>query len=206
MLIFNKGELLIWLRKVKSIELSLTTGPEYTLEKTIDGRSLSISNAYQMGHYDSNMAAFITLGKWFDFLKEQGCWDNTRIILVADHGRELRDLGMENETAGIDVEAYNPLLMVKDFGAIEYRESSEYMTNADVPALALAGIVETPVNPFTGNAISMEEKQTPLAVTTSMHWDVTGDQGTVFDLSDGVWFEVSPGNIFEDSNWRRLDN
>ncbi len=186
--------------------LTLTMGPEYTLEKTIDDRSLSISNAYQMGHYDSNMAALITLGTWFDYLKEQGCWDNTRIILVSDHGRELRDLGMENETAGIDVEAFNPLLMVKDFGAAGFTVSDEYMTNADVPALALSGIAENPVNPFTGNAISMEKKQTPLAVTTSMHWDVTGDQRTVFDLSDGVWFEVSPGNIFEDSNWRRLDD
>jgi hypothetical protein len=33
-------------------------------------------------HYHANMAAYILLGKWFSFLKENGVYDNTRIIIV----------------------------------------------------------------------------------------------------------------------------
>jgi arylsulfatase A-like enzyme len=41
-------------------------------------------------HYHSNMATMLRVGEWMDYLKEQGVYDNTRIIIVADHGRKLK--------------------------------------------------------------------------------------------------------------------
>ena len=46
-------------------------------------------NANQLAHYQINMAAMLQLANWFDYMRENGVYDNTRIILVADHGRGL---------------------------------------------------------------------------------------------------------------------
>jgi YidC/Oxa1 family membrane protein insertase len=41
-------------------------------------------------HYHVAMAALLLLGQWFDFLKENGAYDNTRIIVSSDHGSNLQ--------------------------------------------------------------------------------------------------------------------
>ena len=50
------------------------------------GQALNLSDNAKVTHYHINMATFIKLGEWFDYLREEGVYDNTRIILVADHG------------------------------------------------------------------------------------------------------------------------
>ena len=58
----------------------------------LNGKKLKVENTLQMSHYQTNMAALIQLGKWFDYLRENGVYDNTKIILVADHGRDVLQL------------------------------------------------------------------------------------------------------------------
>lgn len=52
---------------------------------TVDGQTLRMETELQVTHYQSNMAALLQLGEWFDYLRDNGVYDNTRIILVADH-------------------------------------------------------------------------------------------------------------------------
>lgn len=130
---------------------------------TVDGVELKMSNSWQVTHYHANMAAMIQLGKWFDSLKAAGAYDNTRIILVADHGRDtlqLESLVAEGgeEDSLLDLEQYFPLLMVKDFDAEGFVTSEEFMTNADVPTLAMERLIQDPMNPYTGKAINSDEK------------------------------------------------
>jgi hypothetical protein len=99
--------------------------------------------------YFSNMAALLQLGNWFSYLKEQGVWDNTRIIVVSDHGYSFSQFSNMVINKDLDVEAVNPLLMVKDFQSDDYETSETFMTNADVPTLAVEGIIRDPRNPFT---------------------------------------------------------
>jgi hypothetical protein len=47
-------------------------------------------------HYHVNMAAFLLLAKWFDFLKEKGVYENTRIIIASDHGGNLHSYYRNN--------------------------------------------------------------------------------------------------------------
>jgi hypothetical protein len=105
---------------------------------------------------------------------------------------------------GIDVEFYNPLLLVKDFGETEYTVSDEFMTNADVPTLAVEGLIENAVNPYTGNPISSDAKNETLYVTTSENYDVLRNDGNVFDTSDGEWYTVKD-NIFDVNNWTKVE-
>ena len=56
---------------------------------TVDGKTMQMTTEDQVTHYHVNISSFAVLGDWFDYLRENGVYDNTRIILVADHGRDL---------------------------------------------------------------------------------------------------------------------
>ena len=178
---------------------------------TLDGRTMLADIPYTMKHYQCNMAAFLQLGKWFDFMREQGVYDNTRIILVADHGHgmaQFEDMIFGDWVSGTwhhpqDVMSYNPLLMVKDFDSRGFHVDSQFMTNADTPVLALDGLVDEPVNPFTGNPISdaakAAEEHRVFYTDISDPWD---NDGNTF-LPDR-WYALKGQDIFDLSAWSSL--
>ena len=172
---------------------------------TADGKTLIVEDLPQMIHYQSNMAALLQVGNWLQYLKDEGVYDNTRIIIVSDHGFYLgqdpnRLFERGDET--VDTESYYPLLMVKDFNAKGFSISDEFMTNADVPALAAAGVISQPVNPFTGKILDMKEKTAhDQYIMTSRDWHVNRVD-KVFDAC--CWASVS-GDINNRENWHFLD-
>lgn len=172
----------------------------------VDGREMKMESINQIIHYQANMATFIQLGKWFDYLRENGVYDNTRIILVADHGRALEQFDelILGDNAWEDLECYYPLLMVKDFNSKEYQESKEFMTNADVPTLAMENLIENPINPYTGKKIDSSAKtEENQYITTSIEWDVLSNNGNTFFPSQ--WYVFDGGNIWDENSWKLLD-
>ena len=153
----------------------------------------------QITHYHVNMAAFLRLGEWFDYLRENGVYDNTRIILVADHGRGL---GLNSVSCNYtDMEFFMPLLMVKDFDSSGFMTSEEFMTNGDTPVLATSGLINDPVNPFTGNPVNSDLKEGPQTVFFSDEWNTFKNNGNTF--LPGSWFELE-GNPYNIANWTYL--
>lgn len=168
----------------------------------VNGEELNLSSYDMLSHYHVNMASMIEIADWLDYLKEMEVYDNTRIILVSDHGSNLMQFDDMVYSEDIDVQAYNSLLMVKDFNSNEFTVSDEFMTIADVPTLAVNSIIENPVNPFTGNEINNTAKfDHPQIITTSKNFEVTDTNQ--FDTSDGKWFSVEK-NIFDSSNWNEI--
>ena len=169
---------------------------------TLNGKTLKVEDFTQMSHYQINMASMLRLGDWFDYLRENDVYDNTRIILVADHGFPLghfEELVLDPSAEELDLECYLPLLMVKDFDSHGFTISEDFMTNADVPTLAMEGIIENPVNPFTGNPINSDEKLAhDQFVTLSREFSVTLNSGNVFNPSQ--WASVS-GNPLDPDSW-----
>lgn len=167
---------------------------------TVDGVSINMYDDVQFAHYDVNMASLMQLGKWFDYMRENGVYDNTRIILVADHGRGLylnEDYILDD---GTDTEFFFPLLMVKDFNAKGFSFSDEFMTTADVPTLATNGVIENPTNPFTGNAINANAKyDRPFYAFLSYQWDTSKNNGTQFNAD--TWYRVDNQNARDKRNW-----
>jgi hypothetical protein len=157
-------------------------------------------------YYHVNMAAFLLLEKWFAFLKENNAYDNTRIIITADHGRNLALAESNNIILpdGNYVTQYNALLMVKDFNAegpvkTDYR----FMTQADVPVLALEGIVHNPRNPFTGNMVQAD-KNNGATITTSSKFYPTSHGKYHFKMNSHEWLHVHT-NIFDPANWEKVE-
>ncbi|MDR0301230.1 MAG: YidC/Oxa1 family membrane protein insertase [Treponema sp.] len=146
--------------------------------------------------YHTNAAAIKRLADWFDLLKSEGVYDNTKIILVADHGPAMNfitKIGLP-----FNVDEYNPLLMVKDFYADGIMETnSAFMTNADVPSIALKGIIDNPHNPFTGNEINMESKNKPQYIAIGR---IANQSDTQLNLRSERDYYVHE-NIFKIENW-----
>lgn len=174
---------------------------ENTERFTLNGRTLKMETDLQVIHYQSNMAAMIQLGNWFDYLRENGVYDNTRIIVVSDHGYDnnhLDDLVLED---GKDVSSYYPLLMVKDFDSEGFTTSDEFMTNADVPSLATKGVISAPLNPFSGTDLSDTHEKTAhdQYILCSDYWEVEINNGNKF--LPGKWYSVHD-DMRDPSNWK----
>ncbi|MBR4630663.1 MAG: YidC/Oxa1 family membrane protein insertase [Treponema sp.] len=166
--------------------------------------------------YHTNMAVFKRLAKWISYIKENGVYDNTRIIFVADHGRATtesvieKDDELDNSVAGDNYRGrghFHPLLMVKDFGASgSLKTDMTFMTNGDVPSLALNGIVENPVNPFTKKDVPLdtaELKKDGVVISASdVHqaWLMKDDY--VYPVRNDQWWRVRD-SIFKASSWSR---
>ena len=170
---------------------------------TLNGRTMHIEDEEQLIHYDSNISSYLMIAKWLQSLKEEGVYDNTRIIIVADHGYRLGQFDdFIHDDIDLDVECINPLLMVKDFGQNgEFKVDDSFMTNADVPTIAMDGIVEDPVNPFTGNPVNDDRKaEGPLIVTKSSMWNLINHSECTYSTADSHWFYIHD-SIFDADNW-----
>ena len=188
--------------------------PDYKLKSVVDNSNyktaadghIKMETEQQQSHYHANMVSLLALGKWFDFMRKNEVYDNTRIIIVADHGRGLGQFNnMLLKNPEIDVEWCNPLLLVKDFNSKDFTVSNEFMTNADTPSLAVEKLIQNPRNPFTGKIINNEEKYAhPQIITSSHHWNATINNGTTFDTSDGHWYSVHD-DIFKEENWKMIE-
>ena len=172
---------------------------------TVNGHTIHMEEDDQMMHYQTNMAVLLKVGEWLDYLRKEGVYDNTRIIIVSDHGFHLYEddnLIFELEGNKIDADNYYPLMMVKDFNATGFTVSDTFMTNADVPAISAEGIIEDPVNPFTGNPINSDEKTAhDQFITLSKDYDVGSNNGKAFSSS---WWASVHDNIHDRNNWEFL--
>ena len=162
---------------------------------TYEGVTLRMNSGWQMAHYHTNVLAYRTIGEWLEFLKSEGVYDNTRIILVSDHGYYLwhRFYDTELSKADVDIDNYKPILLVKDFGAKgDLVLNDEFMTLADVPSIALDGLIEDPENPFTHKKIDTSGKD--------------GDAIYVFNSEQYFSIRKNNGNTFIPDRWIRLSN
>lgn len=166
-----------------------------------DGIEMKMQTPQQIIHYQSNMLAYNELVKWFDYLKKENVWDNTRIILVSDHGKDLYQFDEMIADNNEDFLRAACLLMVKDFGSTEYNENETFMTNADVPSIAFDGLISNPKNPFTGNMVRSEDKSHGVDVFFSHDFNVNTNNGNTFH--PGPWYRIS-NSIYDRANWEYL--
>jgi YidC/Oxa1 family membrane protein insertase len=186
-------------------DLTFLQYPDYTPVETVTdkGDGVFSDNKY----YHVNSAFYLKFAEWLDALRTNGVYDNTRIIIVSDHGAgvdaQLSDTPLP--IPGEERERYNPLLFIKDFNEHgEPKTDMTFMTNADVPALALKGIVENPVNPFTGKPITTGPKQNGAKITIN-HIPMVAQHGKyTFNIRSDQWILVHD-DIFDAKNWSKIE-
>lgn len=156
-------------------------------------------------HYHTNAATLKQLGLYFEYLQDHGVWDNTRIIVVADHGFVLYSDGMKDfERYRYDYNGFVPLLLMKDFNSNEpVKIETSFMTNGDAPLFAMKDIIEDPINPFTKKNLYEEVKKDKVNVYFGP-WDPRYNTGNVFKHDATLSFSVHD-DIFVESNWGDVD-
>jgi len=177
--------------------------PDYVPVSTVTEKGSGVFS--DNPHYHVNMAAYLLLGRWFDYLKENAVYDNTRIIVVSDHGYNI-NTGSNGFVLpnGDRLEKYISLLMVKDFNSRgDLNINNTFMTQADVPLLALNGIINDPVNPFTGLPVE-NNKENGVFITTSNKFYYTKHGKYKFNINKDEWFFVH-NNIFDPNNWEKAE-
>jgi YidC/Oxa1 family membrane protein insertase len=151
--------------------------------------------------YHAMMAAFLLLGKWFVFLQEQGVYDNARILIVSDHGKSEDSKYSGNIILPNNdwLSGYHALLLVKDFMSTgELFTDTTFMTQGDVPFIAMNELIDYPKNPFSNNpVVSVSARKNEAVITTASVLQ--------YKIADDQWLHVHE-NIFEPNNWERVKN
>ncbi|MBQ9537795.1 MAG: YidC/Oxa1 family membrane protein insertase [Treponema sp.] len=154
-------------------------------------------------HYYVNMAALKLLGKWLDYLRENDAYDNTRIIISSDHGSGV---GVKS------LEAYSHLprgeltclLLVKDFdskGRLNIDDT--FMTNADVPSIAVKGLIDNPINPATGNDITKLSLKNPVyGEYTEWQKAFKNKHSNTLTVDEDTWYSIHD-DLFDMNNWEK---
>ena len=146
--------------------------------------------------YNTHMAIYLRLAEWLDDLKEKDVYDNTRIIIVSDHG-------MGNSDDPVTERGLSTLL-VKDFGATGLLKSdSSFMTNADTPALATEGIIENARNPFTNNVFAVRDKRNYVKIAYPMNESLRIRHNPQWKINPEDYWTVDGDNVYDESAWRK---
>jgi hypothetical protein len=181
-------------------EPAFLQAPDYRLAEVVTDRG---SGPYAHDDaYHANMAALLLLGRYFTWLKEHNAYDNTRIIITADHGWSSPHDFEGNITLpnGDGLIRYTPLFLVKDFGATgPLAVDHSFMTNADTPSLAVDGLIPDARNPWTGNPL-VPDKDAGVTITASGRWSPDHHTKYAFNIRDDEYLTVHT-DIFDPENW-----
>jgi len=178
--------------------------PSYTPVKNVT--NYGIGKYSKDRYFHINSAAYLKIGEWFEELKKNQVYNNSRIIIVSDHGSNINAEVADTELTIPDIrrESFNPVLLFKDFGNTgKLKIDNTFMTNADVPVLALNGVAQT-INPFTGKSLKENPKSQGLYITTNHLWQPFKHSKKTFNINNDQWLFVHD-NIFEPNNWEKAE-
>jgi hypothetical protein len=181
--------------------------PEY--EKPIESKTeIILNNDYKnfndidLMDYNVNIAAYKQISKYIKYLKENNIYDNSRIIIVSDHGFHHHYTTFNNFSDPIQPSSFNCLLMVKDFYAEgEAKSDMTFMTNADTLFFAKKDLPISDINPFTEKKLEQKKDYIICCPTPNNQWNITYMiNKNNLDYSKAQCWKVHD-NIFNPDNW-----
>ena len=178
---------------------------EYAKDVTSTGPNKFIDmSSFQA--YHTAMASIILIANYLDYLKQEGVYDNSRIIIVSDHGNRFLTMPGYTDFQNKSVVPFNPLLMVKDFNQnFEIKTNNTFMTNADTPTIAIKNLVDKGTNPFTGKAISSDDKKNGVCIYINLFdWNPSDFTTARVILGKNPLIKLVCNNIFDETNWKRV--
>ena len=116
--------------------------------------------SFYIPQYHTNITAYKMIARWLNYLRENNCYDNTRIIIVSDHSKNnyIKEFEAFEEISTVP-EHVNCVLLYKDFNSnAPLQIDNSFMTNADTVFLAKEGLDVSDINPFTGKKLTQEKE------------------------------------------------
>lgn len=165
-------------------------------------------NEYTAEHFYANYLAHEECARFFRFLKENNCYDNSRIIIAGDHGRysmKTRDMSFLKDFAGTGFrpEELIPLMMMKDFNSDgNLKIDNTFMTLADIPFLTVKDLDEKlQKNPFTGILFKDSQLKNPAKIMIGGEWQADKKlEMKEFKADENNWAFVKD-DVYKPENW-----
>lgn len=198
-----------YLLKAPDYEITMNKNEKYEVEDLYKS-----TNILDLKDYNVNIASYMQVSKFLKYLKDNDVYDNTRIILVSDHGYFHSYSDFANFEDPIVPSQFNCLLMYKDFNSNEsFRVDNSFMTNADTLFLAKQDLGLSTKNPFTNK--EFEQNKDYVICCPVQNYEnntLTGNQynpnymrnKTKFDYSNLKCWKVHD-NIFDPNNWETFN-
>ena len=182
--------------------------PEYDFRKTKDITDIGKSPLRGNTEFSTMCGIFKRYIDFFEYLKANDCYDNTKIIVVSDHGMVDNSEAvkmLDSSKTPFPKCQFVATLLVKDFGAHgEIQTDYTYMTNADTPYLAAKGMIENARHPFTGKALEVEDKNAYSILNLARAQSTRIRKEKAFNVKPDQWYTVKD-NIYIDENWSPLN-
>lgn len=169
-------------------------------------------NEYTAEHFYANYLAHEECARFFRFLKENNCYDNSRIIIAGDHGRysmKTRDMSFLKDFAGTGFrpEELIPLMMMKDFNSDgNLKIDNTFMTLADIPFLTVKDLDEKlQINPFTGILFKDSQLKSPAKIMIGGGWQADKElEMKEFKADENDWAFVKD-DVYKPENWSHTE-
>uniref|UniRef100_UPI0025CC5824 sulfatase-like hydrolase/transferase n=3 Tax=uncultured Brachyspira sp. TaxID=221953 RepID=UPI0025CC5824 len=162
---------------------------------------LKYKDEYSVRHFYANIACINVLIDFIEFLKINEVYDNTKIILISDHGAEnVNTLKFTDDDMKFYV-WFNALFMYKDFRSSgNIKIDTNFMTIADMPYFAVKHIPNIK-NTFNNNIITNDYKTNGAYIVKLNNWDIGRQFNNNYNFS--TYYFVKD-NIFDKNNWKRF--
>lgn len=165
----------------------------------IDTNDLKIyKDTNSVRHFYANAASMKNIVKIIEFLKKNNVYDNTKIIIISDHGYRVNSKYFEKPNTKF-IALYNSLLMYKDFNKRgKLNIDTNFMTVADMPYLAVNHIKDIK-NIFNNKIITNDYKTNGANIIRIRSWKPENQSSNTYDFN--TYYHVN-NNIFDTNNWK----
>ena len=169
--------------------------------KGVDKKDLDIyKDDVSVVHFYANIASINCITNFITYLKKNNIYDNTKIIIVSDHGRNVNTKAFDKNIEFANW--YNALLMYKDFNSKgEIKIDTNFMTIADTPYLATKHISNIK-NPFNNKLITNDYKTNGVFIIESIGVSPSEHFTNKFRFYN---FYYVKDNIFDINNWKKFE-
>ncbi|MBW5381073.1 hypothetical protein E6A52_10170, partial [Brachyspira hampsonii] len=173
----------------------------HTILEDVDSKDLEIyGNEISVRFFYVNIAAINSLIKIIEYLKNNNIYDNTKIIVVSDHGSGGYNNYFNSNNLSF-VTSINPLLMFKDFNSKgNIKIDTNFMTVADTPYLVTKHL-DNAVNPFNNKIITNDYKKNGVNIVSIDSWQVDRQLSNSYNFK--YYYNVKD-NIFDINNWKKF--
>ena len=168
--------------------------------------------------YEVYCAAFIKIAQYLDYLRANNAYDNSRIIIVSDHGYHINMTHYNNfdlNTVKDSIydftkgerqipSSFDCTLMFKDFNSTgSIKNDTTFMTNADAFFLAKKDLNLSDTNPFTGKKF-VQNKENGINTFFQIHGEIDAPNmlnKTHITFDEQTAWHFNPGAINDPKNW-----
>lgn len=152
--------------------------------------------------YQTMLCATKVFGRYLQWFKDNNIYDNSKIIVVSDHGWHSHNPAFKHFSLQQEVAQFQTLLMVKDFNAKGAPvESNEFISNASVPGI-VCEVIDGCKSPVSEQIIT-NKKLSGTVLLHSTPWNPPG-QGR-YEYIINSMFSVKE-NIHIESNWNMVNS